>query len=407
VPKLTKRTVDQTEPGTGQIFVWDTEVAGFGLRVLPSGQRSYVIQYRARGRSRRMTLGKHGALTPQTARKMAIRHLAAVRDGADPLEARQEHSQAPTVRELADRYLSEHARVKKKPSSQEFDERTIERVIVPAFGTVKVRDVTGEDVGRLHHSLSKTPVMANRVLALLSKMFNLAERWELRPDHSNPCRHIERYREHKRQRFLSPTELARLGEALSRTEEEGAEIRAAVLAIRLLILTGARRGEILNLKWDYVDLDARRLVLPDSKTGPKIIPLNAPAVDLLSDLAEEGGSEWVIPGLRPRQPLVGLTRIWYRIRKEAKLEDVRLHDLRHSFASVAAGTGVPLLVIGRLLGHTQAVTTSRYAHLADDPLREATEKIGAQVAAALSGQREADDAQAPVPSSVPAGQRIH
>jgi integrase len=407
VPKLTKRIVDQTKPGTGQTFVWDTEVPGFGLRVLPSGQRSYVIQYRARGRSRRMTLGKHGALTPQTARKMAIRHLAAVRDGADPLEARQEHSQAPTVRELADRYLEEHARVKKKPSSQKFDERTIERVIVPAFGTVQVCDVTGEDVGRLHHSLSKTPVMANRVLALLSKMFNLAERWELRADHSNPCRHIERYQEQRRQRFLSPTELARLGEALSRTEQEGTEIRAAGLAIRLLILTGARRGEILNLKWDHVDLEARRLVLPDSKTGPKIIPLNSPAVDLLSELAEKDGSEWVIPGLKPRQPLVGLTRIWYRIRKEAKLEDVRLHDLRHSFASVAADTGVPLLVIGRLLGHTQAVTTARYAHLADDPLREATERIGARVAAALSGQTDVDDARAQIPSFVPQGQRIH
>jgi hypothetical protein len=186
VPKLTKRIVDQTKPGTGQVFVWDTEVPGFGLRVLPSSQRSYVIQYRARGRSRRMTLGKHGALTPQTARKMAIRHLAAIRDGADPLEVRQEHSRAPTVRALADRYLREHARVKKKPSSRQSDERTIERVVIPAFGTLRVREVTSEDVRRLHHSLWKTPVMANRVLALLSKMFNLAERWDLRPDYSNP-----------------------------------------------------------------------------------------------------------------------------------------------------------------------------------------------------------------------------
>lgn len=407
MPKLTKRIVDQTRPKTEQIFVWDSEVRGFGLRVLPSGQRSYIIQYRARGRTRRMTLGKHGTLTPQTARNMAIRHLSNVRDGADPLQARQEGSSSPSVRELTERYLDEHARVKKKPSSVEFDEATIKRLVIPNLGTLKVRDACREDIARLHHSLHKKPMMANRLVALLSKMFNLAERWGLRPDHSNPCRHIERYPEQRRQRFLSPAELTRLGEALSKTEGKCREVRTAVAAIRLLIFTGARRGEILNLRWDYVDFEARRLVLPDSKTGPKIILLNAPAHDLLSELAKDCDGEWVIPGLRPRQPLVGLTRIWYRVRKDANLEDVRLHDLRHSFASVAAGSGVPLLVIGRLLGHTQPVTTARYAHLADNPLREATEKIGARVAAALSGQRDADDAREPAPDSVPAGERIH
>jgi integrase len=215
-------------------------------------------------------------------------------------------------------------------------------------------------------------------------MLNLAERWGLRPDGSNPCRHVERYREAKRERFLSEAELGRLGAALAAGEQSGAEEPAVVAALRLLVFTGCRMGEVLNLRWADVDLERRCLNLADSKTGARTVTLNAPALEVLAGL--ERRSEWVIPGRDPRQPLVNLAKPWGRIRDAAKLEGVRVHDLRHSFASVAAGSGHSLLIIGGLLGHRQPTTTKRYAHLSDDPLRAASEAVGERIAAALAAK---------------------
>ena len=385
MPRLTKRTVEAVRPGPKDIFIWDSTLPGFGVRVLPSGRRSYVIQYRAKGRTRRMTLGSHGVLTPEIARRLAISHLAEVNAGGDPSAARQADSRQPTVAELASRYMDQHARVKKKESSASADQAALKRHILPALGQLRVSDVTRDEVGRFHHSLRKTPVTANRVLALLSKMFNLAERWGLRPDGSNPCRHIDRYPERPRNRFLSSAELGRLGDSLRAVEGQKLELPSAVAAIRLLILTGARKAEILRLRWQYVDFERSCLRLPDSKTGAKLIYLNAPARVVLSELSAERTSScpWVIPGRSGEKPLSGLTRIWHRIRARAALDDVRLHDLRHSYGAVAAGAGTTLHMIGRLLGQSQPSTTARYAHLADDPLREANEKIGGRIAAAL------------------------
>lgn len=385
MPKLTKRTVDAAPIKERDYVLWDEALPRFGLRVRSSGTKTYVVQYRAKGRTRHVTVGRRGVLTPDQARRAALKLLAEVERGGDPSRERAAARRASTVAELCDRYLEEHARARKKPRSVSEDERLIESFILKAIGPRKIGEVERSDIYRIRKRLSATPYQANRVLSLLSKMFNLAERWSLRPDGSNPVRHVERFAERKRERFLSEEEMARLGKALDELGRRGRVSEAAVAAIRLLIFTGCRVGEILTLPWESVDFEQRCLRLADSKTGPKVVPLNAPALAVLAGL-EPGDGAWVIRGRKPGAPLVNLAKPWERVCKQAKLDDVRVHDLRHSFASVGAGSGQTLLVIGALLGHTQATTTQRYAHLSDDPIRSASETIGARIAAAMAGK---------------------
>ncbi|WP_256868508.1 tyrosine-type recombinase/integrase [Candidatus Entotheonella palauensis] len=275
--------------------------------------------------------------------------------------------------------------MKKKPGSLRPDEYNLRCHVVPALGNKKVADITRADIAELHFAMHETPGAANRVLALLSKMFNLAEQWGYRPDHSNPVRHIERYKEKRFERFLSAEELARLGDVLAEAERTQSEYPSVIAAIRLLIFTGARLSEILELQWDYVDFDNVCLRLPDSKSGAKVIYLSAPALSVLYNIDRHENNPYVIVGREPLSHLVNLRKPWARIRAKAGLDDFRLHDLRHSFASVGAGLGVSLPIIGKMLGHTQAATTQRYAHLAADPVKEATDKIGETIAAALQG----------------------
>lgn len=383
--KITKRFVEAIKPGDRDVVAWDGELRGFGLRVKPSGARSYIVQYRNRqGRSRRLTIGAHGRLTAEEARREARLLLAEVERGSDPAEDRVAARRAPTMAELCERYLSDHAETRKKPKSADQDRRMIERFILPALARRKVADVSRADAVKLHSSLRATPYQANRVLALLSKMMNLAERWGLRPDGSNPCRHVEKYRERKRERFLSADELGRLGEVLAEAERTATELPSVVAAVRLLVLTGCRLSEILTSRWEHVDFEGACLRLPDSKTGGQVVQLSAPALEVLAGL-ERDGSPWVIRGARDGAHLVNLEKPWRRLRARAGLQNVRLHDLRHSFASVAAGLGEGLLMIGKLLGHTQAQTTHRYAHLAADPVKAATERVGATIAGMMRG----------------------
>ncbi|WP_130472886.1 tyrosine-type recombinase/integrase, partial [Candidatus Magnetaquicoccus inordinatus] len=238
---------------------------------------------------------------------------------------------------------------------------------------------------KMHHELRETPYFANRALALLSVAFNWMELVGLRPDHSNPTLHIKKYKEEKRERILSDEELSRLGQAIAEAESNGAS-PYAVAAIRLLILTGARVSEILTLEWSQVDFQYGVLRLADSKTGAKSIALNPPALELLATLPKIEGNPYVTPGKSNGQHLVNLYKVWYGIREAAGMPTLRIHDLRHAYASIGASMGMSLPVIGKLLGHTQASTTQRYAHLSDDPLQKATSLIGAHIAAAMQGR---------------------
>jgi integrase len=298
---------------------------------------------------------------------------------------------------FAKRYLSEYSVTKKKAASAHMDGLNLTNHVLPAMGQRLLIHIDRTDIAQLHHAMRDKPTAANRVLALVSHMMTMAEKWGLRPEGSNPCRHVDRYPERKRERFLSTDELARLGAVLADAEAKGAAPPQAVACVRLLLLTGARLGEILTLQWPHVDFDRACLRLPDSKTGAKVVHLNAPALALLADLTRLEGSPYVIFGEREGRPFGGIQKAWQRLRARAGLEDLRLHDLRHSFASVGAADGLSLPIIGALLGHTQAATTQRYAHLAADPLRQATERVGRRIAEAMSAGQAHGDAGEVVP----------
>jgi integrase len=382
--KITKRTVDALQPNGRDQFLWDADLKGFGLKVTAGGSKVYILQYRNGGRgaaTKRVTIGRHGALTPEQARKEAARLLGAVAQGSDPAAVRAAQKVAPTVAALADRFLAEHVATKSKPRTAIEYRRLLENTVLPAIGRKRVRDVSRADISRLHHERSDKPYDANRALAVLSKMFTLAEKWGERPDGSNPCRYVERYAERKRERMLSAEEFGRLADAL----KASARSPYIVAAVKLLIFTGARLTEILDLKWEWIDFDRGEARLPDSKTGAKTLHLPAPALAVLADLPRVEGNPHVIVGNVAGARLVNLEKPWRAIRKAAGLHDVRLHDLRHAFASVAASSGMGLPIIGKMLGHTQAATTHRYAHLASDPVKAAAATVAGKIADAMQG----------------------
>jgi integrase len=388
--RLTKRLCDAATyegDGRSRCIVWDDEVKGLGLRVYPSGRKSFAIVYRANGRQRLMTLGPYGVLTVKQARDRARARLLEVLDGEDPLAARRERSADLTVAQLGERYMDDHARRHKKPRSVAADDRMWTKSIVPAIGTLRVSAVTPADVRRLHAAVgAEAPVKANRLLALLSKAFNLAEQWGMRPLRSNPCLHVAKFKEKPRERFLSTSELRRLGDALATVEAKRTIGPAAALAIRLILLTGCRKSEILSLRWEHVDFDRSMIHLPDSKTGQKSVYLSPAVVELLRGTPRTSGSAWVIEGHQRGRHLVNMDKPWRRVREAAGLDDVRIHDLRHTYGGEAAGAGLSLHIVGRLLGHKQAATTQRYAHLADDPMRDAAAEVGGRISAAMDGR---------------------
>lgn len=383
--KLSKRAVDALEPAAKDYFVWDSQIAGFGLRVMPSGAKTYQAQYRKGGRTRRVSVGRHGKITVDEARKLAKEIMGQVAKGENPAEDISQHRKAPSVAALCERFFDAHAKERCKPSTQKEYRRAIDLFIVPAIGSFKVVDVERRDIAELHHKFRDKPYQANRTLGVLSKMFNLAEIWGLRPDGSNPCRHVPKYREIKRERYLNQNELQRLGRVLSELECEGTETPFVVAAFRLLILTGCRLGEIQTLKWCYITDTG--MELPDTKTGARRIPLPQPARDVLSHLPRTPGNPFVIEGKLTGQYATDLQHPWQRIRARAGLADARIHDLRHTYASNAVSSGMPIQMVGRLLGHSQIQTTMRYAHLADDPVRQAAEENAARLGSIVGDLR--------------------
>ncbi len=382
--RLTKRGIDAADYEGGTDYRWDDVVSGFGMRLYPSGKKAFVVAYRVLGRKRIMVLGRYGVLTLDQARTRARKVLAQASEGLDPSRDRQALLKAPTVVDLATRFLADHG-PKKKASSIRNDQRMWKQNILPRLGQRKVVDVTRSDIDRLHSQMRKTPYAANRVLALLSKAFNLAEVWGWRPAPSNPCRHVKPYKEEKRERYLSPAEISRLGVVLEEVEHERVELPGVATAIRLLLLTGCRLNEILSLRWQDVDFESGCLRLADSKTGKRLVLLSGGALELLAATERVEGNPYVVPGKREGQHLVNLSKPWRRIRERAGFDDVRLHDLRHTFGSFGAGAGLSLPLIGKMLGHSQPATTARYAHLANDPLRRAVELVGSEISTALTG----------------------
>jgi integrase len=320
--------------------------------------------------------------------------------GRDPAKQRQRSRQAdkeaPTVCRVAEQWLAEHVEPKRKPRTLHNYRTLLNGVILPALGAKKMTALSRADVGRLHYAHRATPYQANCVLRALGAMCSWAEDHGFLPEHGNPCRRVEQYKEHPRERFLSPRELYRLGRALRVAERCGAITSWAAAAIRLLVFTGARRSEILEARWSWVDFDRATLSLPDSKTGKKTIHLNAGALDVLAGLPRLDGNPFVICGGKQGQHLVAIEKPWQRVRNAALLSDVRLHDLRHSFASVAVAGGLTLPLIGGLLGHREPQTTARYAHLAADPLKAASELIGSRIAAAMAGGTAKADVVTPL-----------
>ena len=273
MPKITKRTVDAIEPRDREHVLWDDEIKGFGVRVRPSGRKTYIVKYRDRGRAVKVTIGPRGAISPAAARARAAEIVTAARTGKDLSGRDLRDAKAPTVAELGRRFLDEYVTDHCKPNTKRQYRKMVEGYILPRLGARRVPDVQRIDVVSLHHDMRATPTNANRMLATLSRMFAVAELWQMRPDASNPCRNIKHFREERRERFLSDEEYRRLGEVLREVEREGSERPSAIAAIRLLMLTGCRKAEILTLRWEYVDLDRGELRLRDSKTGVNFLPM--------------------------------------------------------------------------------------------------------------------------------------
>lgn len=382
--KLTKSAVDRLRPNAARYDVTDTQIPGFILRVNTDGTKTAMLRYRRDGRNRAFKLGIIGGrFTMHEARRRASEARGIVDAGGDPARDREAQRAAPTFAEVAERHMTEIAEPIRKASTLRNYWGMLRKHVLPALGRMKVAEIERADVERLHRHVGKSaPGAANRVLALVSVIMTSAERWGYRPSRSNPCRGIGKFRERKMERFLSAEERARLDavltEALSASKGQPRYVaHGSIHVIRLLSLTGARSGEITGLQWSMVDLERSCLRLPDSKTGAKVIPLTPAAVALLQELATTAttGVPWVCAGERGGS-VNNLRRAWLALRARAGLEDVRLHDLRHSAASDAIAAGVPLALVGAMLGHKHPQTTQRYKHLGDATLQEAARMMG-------------------------------
>jgi len=384
--KLSKRTIDAAKSSDDRYVLWDTELKGFGVRIESSGLKSFLVRYRHLGRRRFLSLGRFGEITPEQARLLAQKALSKVREGVDPADERSQNREAITVKKLVERFLADHVEEKRKSKTAIHYRGILEGYLVPKYGSKKAQELTRADMAKLHLGMKHAPYQANRLLAVVASMYSFGDKHGLTPEDFNPARKIERFPETRRERFLTTEELKQLGQAFRELGESG-RFGTAIPALMFLLLTGARLNEILKLKWSYVDLERGLLLLPDSKTGKKAITLNSASATMLAEMKtkanEDKNGEYVFYGVDPDIPRSDLKKPWTAVTEAAGLTGLRIHDLRHSFASIGAGAGLGLPIVGKLLGHTQAATTQRYAHLDADPLRKASDAIGAKIVAAL------------------------
>jgi integrase len=415
--RICKRYVDALgcPAGKDREVLWDSDLAGFGVVAFPSGSKSYVVQYRQNGRSRRVNLGKHGRLTPDEARSEAKKLLGAVEGGADPIAQKRAARAGMSLNELAELYLTRHVEPKKKIRTTAEYRRLLKQHVLPRLGGKRLQDVKRSDVISLHLEISKqTPVTANRAMAVLSSLWGWSAKMEFVTSQENPVRGLEKNREQGRERYLTADEYRRLGDVLHEAETIGLPMAIdennpkskhapkpgtrkppidpfAAAAMRLLLLTGARLNEIVKLQWSSVDLERGLLFLPDSKTGKKSVPLSGHAIAVLRALPRIDGNEHVVPGGKEGKPRSDLKRPWEAIRKAAGLQGLRIHDWRHSFASVGVGESMGLPIVGKLLGQKNQATTARYAHLDANPLKRAADEIGKKIVAAMAPQRSTEE----------------
>lgn len=417
--RLTKKTVDELQPRDKQYVCYDASLAGFGVTVYPSGRKSFVVEYRpgAGGRrvaKKRLVIGKYGTMTCEQARNVARQQLAKIQLGADPSLKKSATRKMLSFEETGKEYLEKAAPNRLKQSTITNYEINLRRHANPHLGKFKIADIARSDLTQMHNTIgTKSPVTANRVLETVSAVFRYAQDIGAVAEGHNPTQGIRSFKESRRERYLSEYEFVRLGQALELAENEGipwanldkqvqpknavgAENQrtvfssSAIDAIRMLIFTGCRLREILHLKWVEVDLERGLLFLADSKTGARAVVLNHLAQDILNRQTRR--SSFVFPsefmtsdenGNPKDRPLADLNKPWRAVRRYAGIEDVRLHDLRHSFASVGASAGMGLPIVGALLGHKQAATTERYAHLDASPLRQASDEIAAKIASSM------------------------
>ena len=377
---LSNRVVDGLRAADKEIIYWDRDVRGFGVRVYPNGVKTYLVQGRGPRGSKRITVGRHGTIAADEARRQGAALLTRIKAGEEPGSGPGGDG-GPTVADLAEKYLREHVEVRCKPNTVTGYRQMIVGHILPALGKMPISELGREHVAELHYRLRKTPVAANQTVGALSRMLNRAEALGLVPAGSNPCRFVTPYRTRRLERFLTEEEFQRLGEVLDDLEAGGRLPVHAGAAIRLLMLTGCRRGEVLGLRWEDVALERNEVQLRDSKTGPRVVPLSGAAARVLAGIPRPAGNPWVIAGREPGTRLTHIAHYWYRVREHAGLDDVRLHDLRHSFASRALALGEDLTMIGKLLGHKKIQTTARYAHLARDSVKESAAQVAASIAA--------------------------
>ena len=387
---LTRQSIAAAKPDPArQTFLRDTQVPGFGVRITPTGAKSYVLEYRAAGRSRRATFGRVGEMTLTAARERARREMAAIRAGDDdPLERRREAREAPRVNDGLDRFFREfcperiaNGRLTQRTADEY--RRQADKVIRPAIGRRMVRDVGRRDVERMVSRL--TPAMRNRTLALASRLFNLFETWELRPQHTNPARGVEKAREEPRDRTLAPSEILALGDALDGLEHDHP---AAVPAIRMAALTGLRISEVLSARWEHLSVEAGVLTIPRTKTGRRTQPLSSPAVALLDALPRV--NDWCFTNGRTPMTYKHVRDVFAKAVGLAGLEDVRLHDLRRTVMTSAAAAGIGVHVLRDLLGHKTTAMADRYIRRTGGALVDATEQTGAAMAAMLSGDKRGE-----------------
>jgi integrase len=387
--KLTDKTVKGiTPPDKPYSYRWDDQLKGFGVRITDKGTKTFIYTYRTRsGRQRRIKIGRWPTWTVEAARRSARELALKVSQGQDPQADRQADREAPTMSDLAALYIEQHLPTK-RPAPAKTDRYAIERLILPAIGQLKVAEVSRADITKIHRQLSEqTPYRANRILALLSVMFSLAINQGWIDRNRNPVTGLKRNQETARERYLTDDELSRLLSALADHHDQ-----AAADAIRLLMLTGARRGEVLSMRWCDVDFDAGRWSKPAHTTKQKKthhVPLSAPALSILARRQQMSTSTFVFPGRDGRGYRVDLKKPWSSICRQAGIDGLRLHDLRHSYASTLASAGLSLPIIGALLGHSQAATTQRYSHLIDEALRKATAKVGDVITSADHRRRKA------------------